>query len=286
MLTTEEIKNEVILKDTLAEDLPFCVYLTFYSGNELPSFYIGSTSTLKIDAGYNGSVLSKKYKSIWDKERQNHPELFKTEILSKHKDRKEANERERYVQKYFSAVESTDFINMAYASKDFFHGQHHSEEAKAKLSAKSKLFRHSAESKLKMSKNQKGIPRQKASEETKLKMSLSRKGKKQSPELIAKRTLAAIGKKRKPHSEETKKLLSLKNTGQVFGEQFSRNVSEGQRIGRGYDFILVKDNISLVVKSLDAFCNENHLPYSSLIACFKEKKVHKKSGWFVSSQAI
>lgn len=286
MLTTEKIKNEVTILETLDEDLPFCVYLTTYSGSELPAFYIGHTSVLKTENGYNGTVTSKKYKAIWDKERQDHPELFKTEIISKHQNKKEANSREREVQKHFGAVQSGDFVNIAYASKDFFHDQHHTEETKAKISAKSKLHRHTAKTKLKMSESQKRVPRQKASEETKLKMSLTRKGKKQSPELIAKRALAATGKKRKPHSKETKNLLSLKNAGRHFGEAFSDSVAKGLRDGRGYDFVLSKDGISIVVESLKSFCKDNHLPYSSLIACFKEKKPHKKSGWFISDQAI
>ena len=31
----------------------YCVYLTIYTGNKLPPFYIGSTSLKKINKGYN-----------------------------------------------------------------------------------------------------------------------------------------------------------------------------------------------------------------------------------------
>ena len=46
----------------------YCTYLTIYSGNKLPTFYIGSTSVEKIEQGYRGSVSSKRYQSIWEKE--------------------------------------------------------------------------------------------------------------------------------------------------------------------------------------------------------------------------
>jgi hypothetical protein len=38
----------------------YCVYLTIYKGNNLPPFYIGSTSIDKIDGGYHGSVMSEE----------------------------------------------------------------------------------------------------------------------------------------------------------------------------------------------------------------------------------
>ena len=44
----------------------FCTYLTMYTGNRLPKWYIGSTSVEKIINGYLGSVVSRKYKDIWN----------------------------------------------------------------------------------------------------------------------------------------------------------------------------------------------------------------------------
>jgi hypothetical protein len=40
----------------------FCTYLTIYSGNKLPMFYIGSSTVKKVVSGYHGSVSSKIYK--------------------------------------------------------------------------------------------------------------------------------------------------------------------------------------------------------------------------------
>ena len=57
--------------------LIYCTYLTVYTGNKLPPFYIGSTSVDNISKGYRGSVLSKNYKSIWKQELHSHPDLFK-----------------------------------------------------------------------------------------------------------------------------------------------------------------------------------------------------------------
>ena len=42
------------------------VYITMYKGTKLPRCYIGSTSEHKVlNENYNGSVLSKRYKDIW-----------------------------------------------------------------------------------------------------------------------------------------------------------------------------------------------------------------------------
>ena len=63
----------------------YCVYLTKYTGNKLPSYYIGSTSLKRIENGYRGSVSSKEYKNIWKSELIDNPHLFEIEIISKHK---------------------------------------------------------------------------------------------------------------------------------------------------------------------------------------------------------
>jgi len=58
---------------------PFCVYLTIYRGNKLPPFYLGYTKANKIkNENYHGSVSSKKYKQIFNKEIKENPELFTT----------------------------------------------------------------------------------------------------------------------------------------------------------------------------------------------------------------
>ena len=71
----------------------FCTYLTMYTGNKLPKWYIGSTSVEKIINGYLGSVVSRKYKDIWNFEIKNNPELFKVRILSVYSNRIKAPRR-------------------------------------------------------------------------------------------------------------------------------------------------------------------------------------------------
>ena len=100
----------------------FCVYLTTYMGDKLPPFYIGSTSIKRIEAGYRGSVCSKKYKQIWEKELNENPQLFKYQILAELETRKNALIEELYWQLQFDVVKSHDFINMSFASINGFYG--------------------------------------------------------------------------------------------------------------------------------------------------------------------
>jgi hypothetical protein len=95
----------------------YCVYLTHYLGDKLPPYYIGSTSVKRLESGYTGSVLSKKYKSIYKKEKLEHPELFLTYIIHLSYTRLEAIEAELEIQKFNNAVKSDLYFNMAYANK-------------------------------------------------------------------------------------------------------------------------------------------------------------------------
>lgn len=97
----------------------YCVYLTTYRGKALPPFYIGSTSIKKVEDGYHGSVLSAAYKTIWKQELLNSPDLFNTQILSKHATRQEALEHELRLQKDLDVVNSRLFINKALANGCF-----------------------------------------------------------------------------------------------------------------------------------------------------------------------
>ena len=93
----------------------YCTYITFYRGNKLPPFYIGSTSVDKVNNGYHGSVGSKEYKTIYDYEIKNNPDLFRTKILSKHDTREQAFEKEHHFQKQLNVVTSSMYMNKAYA---------------------------------------------------------------------------------------------------------------------------------------------------------------------------
>lgn len=96
----------------------YCTYLTVYSGNKLPPFYIGSTSVDNIKRGYRGSVTSKRYKSIWKTELKLNSHLFKTKILTTHKTREQALEKEQFFHKSLDVVNSPLYVNQAIASKN------------------------------------------------------------------------------------------------------------------------------------------------------------------------
>lgn len=101
----------------------YCVYFTFYSGNKLPPFYIGSSYVDKvIDKNYHGSVSSKKYKDIWKSELKENPHLFKTRILSIYDSRQDATNAENRLQKKLSVVKSTMYINQSFAQINGFAG--------------------------------------------------------------------------------------------------------------------------------------------------------------------
>lgn len=101
----------------------YCVYLTVYSGNKLPMFYIGSSSIKKIEKGYHGTVTSKKYKLIWQAELKINSHMFKTIILSKHKSDKEAKQKELKLQVLLKVKNSPMYINESYASPSGFYGR-------------------------------------------------------------------------------------------------------------------------------------------------------------------
>lgn len=98
------------------------VYLTIYSGDLLPKYYIGSTYYEKYSNNYHGSVCSKKWKDIYDNEIKYNPHLFKTEIIEICDTRVEALERELYHQKLNNVVESTEYFNESYAIPNGFFG--------------------------------------------------------------------------------------------------------------------------------------------------------------------
>ena len=92
----------------------YVTYLTTYFGSKMPMFYIGSTNLTKIKKGYKGTVSSKKYKSIWLSELKNNPHLFKTKVITKHKTREDAMQKEFIFQVNMNTINSPMFINMSY----------------------------------------------------------------------------------------------------------------------------------------------------------------------------
>ena len=101
----------------------FCVYLTMYSGNKLPPYYIGSTTISKINNGYCGSVSSKKYKDVFNSEMKNNRHLFKTAVLGEFFCRKDALECEKQLQIMHNAVKSNLFFNESLATPNGFFGR-------------------------------------------------------------------------------------------------------------------------------------------------------------------
>jgi hypothetical protein len=96
----------------------YAVYLTMYKGKLLPKWYIGSSTIDKIENGYNGSVCSKKFKTLYEKEQKSNKHLFKTRILSKFETRKEAIDEEFRLQKLHKVVKNSSYFNESYAAKN------------------------------------------------------------------------------------------------------------------------------------------------------------------------
>lgn len=162
--------------------MTYCTYLTVYFGNKLPPFYIGYVKFEKIKKGYRGSVRSKKYKSIWERELIENPHLFRTIVLTIHETRDEAYEREKEFQYQLNVVKNPLYTNLAvggYADNT-------------------------------------GLKRPPRGEEWCKKLSESRKGKKGGCHVFTeehrrKLAMAKLGKKRGPHSEEHKRKIGDAN---------------------------------------------------------------------------
>ena len=180
----------------------YCVYLTIYLGNKLPMFYIGSTSISKLNSGYRGSVLSKKYKETWNYELSTNPHLFETKIISYHDTREHAFDKEETLQRLLNVVPSELYINESYANGGFsMAGKSLSEEHKQKLS---KIMK-SDEMKSKLSPNLGKRP----SQETIEKLRISCSGKTTSIDTRDK--LRKAWETREPTTNETRNKMSHSN---------------------------------------------------------------------------
>jgi len=167
----------------------YCVYLTTYSGNRLPPFYIGSSSEHKILNGYRGSVKSKQYSKIWKEELKNNPNLFKTKIISKHADRKKATEKENFLQKSLNVVKSSLYINMSIAAKEGFFGMDVSGTNNPNYGKKPADFDFSNYRNPKSTEHKNKLKKPKT-ELHKKNLSISKKGYKEPEQLTLKRSLA------------------------------------------------------------------------------------------------
>jgi NUMOD3 motif len=229
----------------------YCVYVTLYSGNLLPPFYIGSSTVDKVREGYRGSVSSRRYGSIWKQELIRNPGLFKTKIISFHETRKEALAKERILHQALSVVESAMYINMVVAGEKFdFSGRKHApvsiqkmknrvmtDEHRAKIAnaakgrkqsaetvanrvAKNTGQKRTAETKAKMGAWKRSLPPQ--SQEANLKRSVSNAiastGHKHSEETKAKIAVTLMGRKQSPETI-AKRVASMKATSVMKAER-------------------------------------------------------------------
>jgi hypothetical protein len=204
------------------------VYLTFYSGNRLPPFYIGCTKVSNIDRGYHGSVSSKKYKNIWKSELENNPHLFKTSIITYHKTQKDAIEREKKFQLHLNVIKNQLYINMAIGYYSDNTGRIVSEETRRKISNKNKgrkLPLVSNDTRKKLSDANKG---RNLSQDHKNKISETLTG-----HNVSDKTKHKIKIARKQqiisHSEETRRKMSLAAKGKKKSAEHRRKISEAQK---------------------------------------------------------
>lgn len=100
----------------------YCTYLTMYTGDKLPKWYIGSSSVKNIEKGYVGSVNSKKYKVIWFSEIKENRNLFRTRILSRYSNRTDALKEELRLHKKHNVHTNNRYVNRALACPNGFFG--------------------------------------------------------------------------------------------------------------------------------------------------------------------
>lgn len=98
----------------------YATYITTYKGNLLPPFYIGYARVSQLDQGYRGSVSSKAYKTIWEAELREHPELFSTKIIKYFDTKLAAKEHEAYIHKQLQVHKNCLYTNKAMATATFY----------------------------------------------------------------------------------------------------------------------------------------------------------------------
>ena len=91
----------------------YCVYLTTYSGNKMPPFYIGYSTIKKVENGYRGTVKSKKYQNIWHQEIKENSHLFKTKIIATYQTQLEATNKEALLQTKLKVLHNPLYINQS-----------------------------------------------------------------------------------------------------------------------------------------------------------------------------
>jgi len=191
-----------------------------YSGDDLPPFYIGSTSIENLTRGYHGSVSSKEFRDGWKAAIKNFPECFSTVILTSHVTREEALCEEERLQRYLDVIRSPLFMNQSYARGGFVRTGPLSEETKAKIRAKLSGRKIPLEVVEKVAKSLKGKKRDPRIGE---KISQSKQGIKLSAAHAAKCGDCFRGRK---HSDETKQKMSEARIGRKHSEETKQKMRE------------------------------------------------------------
>lgn len=181
----------------------YCVYLTTYSGNKLPPFYIGYTTIRNIERGYRGSVSSKLWKDIWKQELLAHPELFKTQVICTSEDHKSIQAKEAKLQRSLNVIHNPLYVNRSMWPIISTKGYKFTEEHKRKLSEQRRGKKMSEEGRKKIAEAQRRP-------ETRAKMSAALKGRKKTPEHVAKVAAAGVGR---VWSEESRMKMSQSKRG-------------------------------------------------------------------------
>jgi hypothetical protein len=218
------------------------LYLTVYTGNKLPPFYIGYSYNVK-ERNYYGSPSSKLYKDIFIKERKENPDKFKIFILKEFgNDIHAAKEYETYLQKTFKVDKNPLYFNRCIQGVNY-HSVPCNEENKRKLS---KMYKNKSYEEI--------YGKDRAKTEAK-KRSDSNKGKIRSNEYKKKMSLSKTGYK---HTEEAKRKISKSNvyrgigffTGKKHTEEAKRKIANASRERIASDETRRKISESLTGKTL------------------------------------
>jgi len=207
----------------------YVTYLTVYSGEKLPPYYIGSTTQEKIANGYCGSVVSKRFSETFKTEQKENGNLFNVVILSEHNSRNEALEMELFLHRFFDVVRSKFFFNESYACIDGCFGRN-------VAGVNNPMFgKKQTENTKELISNKRGHnKRYDATDKHRKITSETHKGKIVSDETRKKLSEAKIGKYLgengsfygRKHSDDTKKKISEKNTGRKMSQETKDKLSE------------------------------------------------------------
>ena len=189
----------------------YCTYITFYRGNKLPPFYIGSTSVDRVNSGYKGSVVSRAYKDLWKSELRKNSYLFKTKVISTHLTRKDALAKEEKLQRSLNVIKNPLYTNKSYATTGCF--------GDSKSGTK--------QSKETIDKITKALLGKKRTPEQCKRIGDSKRGISQSAESNKKRSVSLKGRSTYIRSAQHKKNISERQLGQTLKVEHKKKIAEG-----------------------------------------------------------